>query len=48
MVKYVLTKAGISLDTALVMLGWISFLVSFLISDPAWVISLQTVARVLP
>ena len=48
MVKNVLTKAGISFDTALVILGWISFLVSFLINDPAWVISLQMIARVLP
>ncbi len=46
--KKVLFKAGISSDTALVMLGWMSFLVSFLINDPAWVITLQTIARVLP
>lgn len=48
MVKTVLFKAGISRDTALVTIGWLSFLVSYLINDPTLVILLQTVARVLP
>ncbi len=48
MVKTVLCKAGVQLDSALVTLGWLSFLVSFLINDPTLVILLQTIARVLP
>jgi len=48
MVKTMLSKAGISRDSALVVLGWLSFFGSFLINDPKLVVSLQTVARVLP
>ncbi len=48
MAKTVLCRAGIQLDSALVTLGWLSFLVLFLINDPTLVILLQTVARVLP
>lgn len=48
MVKTVLCKAGIQLDSALVAFGWLLFLVSFLTNDPTLVILLQTVARVLP
>ena len=48
MVKHMLSKAGITLNTALVTLGWLSFFVSFLIIDPTCVVFLQTIARVLP
>lgn len=48
MVKTVLLKAGINYGTALVTIGWLSFLVSYLINDPTLVVLLQTVARVLP
>jgi len=48
MVKTVLCKIGTRLRTALIILGWISFFASFLINEPTLVISLQTIARVLP
>jgi hypothetical protein len=48
MIKTVLCKIGTRLSTALITLGWLSFLASFLTNDPTLVISLQTIARVLP
>lgn len=48
MVKNVLSKAGIHMGTALATLGWLSFLVSFLINNPIWKIVLKAIARVLP
>jgi len=48
MIKNVLHKAGVYMDTALATLGWLSFLVSFLINDPILIIVLKTIARVLP
>ena len=48
MVKEVLCKAGIQLDSTLVTFGWLSFLISFLTNDPTLVILLQSVARILP
>jgi hypothetical protein len=48
MIKKVLCKAGIHMDTALATLGWLSFFGSFLINDPILIILLKTIARVLP
>lgn len=47
MVKNVL-DACIRKDTALVILGWLAFVSSFLYQELWWVIPLQIVARVLP
>ncbi len=46
--KTVLCKAGVRLDSALVTLGWLSFFVSFIFNDLTNIILLQTIARVLP
>ena len=48
MVKAVLYKAGVHMDSALVTIGWLSFFVSFLINDQLLIVLLQTVVRVLP
>ncbi|MDE0286790.1 MAG: hypothetical protein OXN26_19850 [Gammaproteobacteria bacterium] len=48
MVKTVLAKAGMKIHTALATLGWLSFLVSYLMQDLTSVIFLQAIARVLP
>ena len=48
MVKQMLGKAGNHKNSALVILGWLSFFGSFLTNDLTLVVSLQTVARVLP
>lgn len=41
-----LRKTGI--NTALVLVGWVAFLLGFLSWDPIVNVALQTVARVLP
>ncbi len=46
--KKVQQKAGKIISTALVTVGWLSFFGSFLINDPIIVITLQSIARVLP
>ena len=48
MEKTVLYKAGRSKAAALVALGWLSFIGSFLIKDPILVVFLRSIARVLP
>jgi hypothetical protein len=48
MVKNVLSKAGVAKDTALVALGWLTFVGSFFVAELMWLIPLQTIARVLP
>lgn len=46
MVKTVFTNAGFK--TALVALGWISFIISFFVNESKVFFVLQAVARVLP
>jgi hypothetical protein len=46
--KQLLLKAGLNKMSTLVILGWLAFFGSFFTTQPLWVISLQSVARVLP
>jgi len=46
MVKTVWNNAGF--NTALVVFGWIAFIVSFIINEPVSFFYLQAIARVLP
>ena len=48
MAKQLIFKAGFIKDSTLVILGWLTFVVSFFIPNIAGVIALQSVARVLP
>jgi len=48
MVKKVLGISGSRMRTALVVLGWISFLVGLAVKQPAFSIPLRAIARVLP
>lgn len=48
MVKQLQFKAGLNKKSTLVILGWLTFLGSFLTTQPLWVALLQSVARVLP
>ena len=48
MEKTVLYKAGRSKAAALVALGWLSFIGSYLSNDPLLVVLLRSIARVLP
>lgn len=48
MVKKVLAISGSRMRTALVVLGWISFLVGLAVKQPAFSIPLRAIARVLP
>ena len=41
-------KAGVIIDSTLVILGWLSFIMSFFIPNLVGVIALQSIARVLP
>lgn len=46
--KQLLLKAGLNEMSTLAILGWLAFFGSFFTTQPLWVISLQSVARVLP
>lgn len=48
MVKKMLNTSGVFNNTTLVILGWLTFLCSFFISELYFVIPLQMIARVLP
>jgi hypothetical protein len=48
MVKKVLGNSGSRMRTALVVLGWVSFLVGLAVKQPAISIPLRAIARVLP
>ena len=48
MVKQLFTKAGLHNNSTLVIFGWLAFFGSLFTTQPFWVASLQSVARVLP
>jgi hypothetical protein len=48
MVKQLFSKSGLLSNSTLVILGWLAFFGSYLMTQPFWVVSLQSVARVLP
>lgn len=48
MVKQLRLKVGLYIESALVIFGWLAFFGSFFTTQPLWVATLQSVARVLP
>ena len=48
MVKIVIVKVGSLLRTALVVVGWIMFVLGFVVRQPVLLVPILAVARVLP